>query len=190
MKLGACPCCGSRDLQKVQGEKFVCQACKAPLRFTWSAAHGIGIVLPLTLPNLMQQFPVLIRYGIPLVLLAVLLVLYFKYRRFHLDEICLNEWLLELQHDLQLADKFIAGKTGVLDFIQQMNGLKNTYGKVPAIQTLLREHFNRVGGFSIEEQSRAFSGLYPDIDINQLSQQQISFAQAEIERLRAYSVKA
>ncbi|EIK45057.1 hypothetical protein O59_001731 [Cellvibrio sp. BR] len=190
MKLGTCPCCGSRDLQKVQGEEFVCQACKAPLRFTWSAAHGIGIVLPLTLPNLMQQFPEFIRYGVPAVLLAVLLVLYFKYRRFHLDEIRLNELLLELQHDLQLAGKFSARKTGVLDFIQQMNGLKNTYGKVPAIQTLLREHFNRVGGFNIEEQSRAFSGLYPDIDLNQFSQQQISFAQAEIERLRAYSVKA
>ena len=189
MKLGVCPCCGSRNLKKLQGEQFTCLDCNAPLRFTWGAGHGIGIVLPMILPNVMQQFSEPIRYGVPAVLLVVLLIFYFRFRRFHLDAIGINEAINTAQDDLRQIDKFLAGKTGVVDFIAQIGSLKNTYGKAPSIQKLIIDSFNRVGGISVDEQADAVARTFPDIDFKKIAGEQAEEATARIAQLNAYQVK-
>lgn len=189
MKLGTCPCCGSRNLKKLEGEQFTCLDCKAPVRFTWGAAHGIGLVLPMTLPNVMQQFSDPIRYGIPAVLLVVLLILYFRFRRFHLDTIGVNEAINSAQDDLRKIEKFLASKTGVVDFIAQIDSLKNTYGKTPAIQKLIIDSFNRVGGISMEEQEDAVARSFPGMDFKKIAVEQVEEAKARIAQLNAYHVK-
>lgn len=189
MKLGSCPCCGSRNLKKLQGEQFTCLDCNAPLRFTWSAAHGVGIVLPMTLPNLMQQFSDPIRYGIPAVLLVVLLILYFRFRRFHLDEFGIAEAISAAQEELRYIDKFIAGKIGVIDFIGQVDELKATYVQEPTIRSLIQDHFNRVGGLSAEEQASGFAAIHPYVDLNNIAHQQQQETSNRIARLNAYKLQ-
>jgi hypothetical protein len=190
MKFGRCPLCESRTLKKIQGEEFECEACKAPLRFTWSLGNSIAIILPIGLSNLMSHFSDPIRYGVPAVVLLLLLFFYFKYRNYHLDDIRINESLNALQDDVRHADNFLAGKIGVIDMIERMSLLKDSYGKNAKVQAIAREHFNRIGGLNLAEQSEAFSSVYPDIDLQEFALRQKKAAQQEISRLQSYKLNA
>ncbi|WP_331346793.1 hypothetical protein [Cellvibrio sp. UBA7661] len=188
MTLGACPCCGSRNLKKLQGEQFTCVDCKAPLRFTWSAAHIIGIFLPVFLPNLLKSFPDTVQYGVPAVLLVVLLILYYRYRRFYVDDIGVAEAINARNSDLTHINRFVAGKIGAIDFVSNIDALKSTYAKEPAIQTLIQDHFNRVGGLSLSDQAAGFSAVYPSVDLMSIAAEQQKAANDEIARLKTYKI--
>lgn len=188
MTLGTCPCCGSRNIKKLQGEQFTCLDCKAPLRFTWLQLRSLVFLLPMVMPNLMQQFPDHLRYGLPFVVFFVLLILYYRYRQFHIDDIGIAEAINARNSDLSHINRFAAGKIGAIDLINQIDALKNTYAKEPAIQTLIQNHFNRVGGLSIADQAVGFSAVYPDVDLKNIAIEQELTANDEIARLKTYNI--
>jgi hypothetical protein len=188
MKASSCPCCESRDLKKLKGEQYICLNCQAPLRFTWSAAHGIGIFFPLMLSNLLTSYTSIIRFGIPLILTLVLLILYFRFRRFHLDDIGMVEARNAAHEDIHLADKFLAEKIGIIDYVNQSNTLKKAFSQSPAFQKLNTDHFNRVGGMSLAEQACGFTEAYPDVDIKEIVLQQQKEGQARLGQLTNHKI--
>lgn len=189
MKFGVCPCCRSRNLKKVQGEQFICLDCEAPLRFTWNWLHWASIVAYILLSNYLDEIPATICFSILAVVLVVLLFLYFRLRQFHLDEFKLDEELTAARNELYQIDRFIGGKIGVIDFINEVDELKTTYAKEPEVRLLIQNHFNRVGGLSIEEQAKGFADIHPYVDLHNIALQQQQETHERIARLSAYKVK-
>ncbi|WP_331352276.1 hypothetical protein [Cellvibrio sp. UBA7671] len=189
MKFGVCPCCRSRNLKKIQGEQFTCLDCAAPLRFTWNWLHWASIIAYILLSNYLDEVPVTIRFSILAVVLVVLLILYFRLRQFHLDEFKLDEELTAAKSELYQIDRFVGGKIGVIDFINEVDELKKTYAKEPAVRSLVQNHFNRVGGLSIEEQALSFTSIHPYVDLKKIALQQQHETRKRIERLNAYKLQ-
>lgn len=189
MKLGGCPCCGSRNVKKIQGEVFVCLDCDAPLQFTWGARYTVGFLLLLTIPSLLQNFysPVLV--GALAVLGLSLVYLYYRYRQFHLDTSVIDGLRCTANDELRYAEQFLSEKIGAIDFINKMENLTEAYGKHPTIQQCVVDHFNQVGGMSLEAQAQAAALAYPEVDFNRIAEQQQEAANAMLTRLTAYQVK-
>ncbi|QEY15106.1 hypothetical protein D0C16_03455 [Cellvibrio sp. KY-GH-1] len=186
MAKNCCPKCGSKNLIKNTQRTYDCGTCGAPLLHTWPYFESSVFLVPvfLNLPN--QFLPSYWAMGVSLLLGTLGVVLFFKYRDFHIDIGKVNIAIDVAKDELSLIEKYKAGSLGVLDLFQRLDWAKKQLVWVTALSPLFAEHFNRVGGFDVNEQLARFQALKTDVDLSLTINQLVDMLQARVQRYQSY----
>lgn len=100
-----------------------------------------------------------------------------------------QQHILSIQERIRDLNRFLSKKITPLDFFDIVPDVRQKAGLEGLLSPLIKIHSERIGGLTVEEQLQAIKQIKPDLDLDELVRAEVDKANAEIQRLKAFTAE-
>jgi hypothetical protein len=191
----SCPFCNQKLLINSSTKALSCVHCKVPLTVSVTDDQNLitniinySVVIA-TATILLHDFDSRLEF---ILLLAVgiyaLLSVFFERKLLEINQSYIQGEIGRLEASIRPYKKFLNGDLGILDLLIEDSQLKRITGLDGFLSSLLKIHYEKIGGLTYEEQLQGIIQTRPNLDMKKLLLSEIKKIDTEMDDLKKYLV--